>query len=176
LPAEIRELHDIDGVGQFSGRASVIPGRSPLAKLIGRVVGFPGGAGDIPLQVEIKSVNGREHWSRDFDGHEFSSVMTIGSGRFSNLVCERFGPANFAMALLWENGRLNYLPRGWTFLGIPMPRFLAPQGKTYEYVADGKFHFHVKVTLPIIGHVVTYKGWLSPLSQTALPEPRAAHV
>ena len=176
MPAEIRELHDVDGIGQFAGRASVIPGRSPLAKLIGRVAGFPGGAGDIPLQVKIKSVNGREHWSRDFDGHEFSSVMSVGSGRFSHLVCEKFGPANFSMALLWENGRLNYLPRGWAFLGIPMPRFLAPQGKTYEYVADGKFHFSVKVTLPIIGHVVTYKGWLSPLSQTALPEPHAAHA
>jgi len=92
------------------------------------------------------------------------------------LVCEKFGPANFAMALLWENGRLNYLPRGWAFLGLPMPRFLAPQGKTYEYVADGKFHFSVKVTLPIIGHAVTYKGWLSPLSQTALPEPHAARA
>lgn len=169
-------MHDVDGVGQFSGRASITPGRTAIAKLIGRVVGFPGGAADIPLQVRIKSANGRQNWSRDFDGHEFSSVMTVGSGRFSNLVCERFGPANFAMALLWDNGRLSYLPRGWTFLGIPMPRFLAPQGKTYEYVADGKFHFHVEVTLPIIGHVVTYKGWLSPVNQITLPEPRAAHA
>ena len=132
-----------------------------LAMFVGQLVGFPPEADDVPLQVMMKSTNGREHWRRDFAGQGFSSVMTAGKGRFSNLVCEKFGPVNFAMALALENGRLNYLPRRWTFFGISMPRILAPRGNTYEYVEDGRFHFHAEVTMPIIGHIVTYEGWLA---------------
>ncbi len=166
LPAAIRELHDLDGIGRFSGRASVIRGRSWIAKFIGRVVGLPPAAGNLPVDVTINSTGDGENWTRNFDGHIFSSVMTAGRGRFSYLVCEKFGPVNFAMALVLENGRLNYVPRDWTFLGMPMPRFLAPQGQTYEYVEDGKFHFHVEIDLPLIGHVVTYQGWLQAVKDS----------
>ena len=160
LPAAIRELHDVNGIGRFRGRASVTRGRSLIAKLIGRVVGLPPDAGNIPVDVTMNGTGGREYWTRNFDGYKFSSVMTAGRGRFSYLVCEKFGPVNFAMALVLENGRLNYVPRGWTFLGMPMPRLLAPQGQTFEYVEDDRFHFHVEIDLPLIGHVVTYAGWL----------------
>ena len=160
LPAEIRSIHDIDGSQRFSGRASVARGRSLLARLIGKVVGFPPEASDIPVEVTMDPTDGGEHWSRNFGGHRFSSEITAGKGRFSRLVCEKFGPVNFAMALVLEDGRLNYVHRGWTFLGIPMPRILAPLGDTRESVEDGKFHFHVEIRLPLAGHIVTYDGWL----------------
>jgi hypothetical protein len=160
LPAAIRALHETTGIGRFSGRASVTRGKSIVAKLIGRVIGFPPDAGDIPVDVTMHSTAERECWTRDFAGHEFSSVMTPGDGRFAHLVCERFGPVTFAMALVPDNGRLNYVPRGWTFFGIPMPRFLAPHGEMYESVENGRFHFHVEIELPLIGHIVTYDGWL----------------
>ncbi len=160
LPAEIRQLHDVSDTQQYRGRAQVIRGRSALARLVGRVIGFPPEATDIPVTVTINCFDGREQWDRDFDGHTFSSVLSVGKGRRSNLVCERFGAAKFGMALKLEDGRLNYVPRGWTFLGIPMPRWLAPQGTMCEYVEDQKFHFHVEIRMPFIGHVVTYKGFL----------------
>ena len=164
LPVVIKELHATGGIGRFSGRASVQRGRSIFAKLIGRVVGFPAATGDIPLNVTMNCTTDSEHWTRNFDGHEFSSVMTAGKGRFSNLLCEKFGPVTFAMALIADNGRLNYVPCGWTFLGMPMPRFLAPQGEMVESVENGRFHFHVELRLPIVGHIVTYDGWLQPAS------------
>ena len=162
LPPEVRELHDIVGTRNFAGRASVTRGRSVLARLVGRLVGFPPSASDIPVDVTMSCIDGREHWSRNFDGDRFSSVMSAGNGRLKHLVCERFGPTSFSMALVLDNGQLNYVPRGWTFLGIPMPGSLAPQGKTCEYVEAGKFRFHVEIRLPIIGHIVTYDGWLQP--------------
>ena len=162
LPEQIREIHDVRNSLEFSGRASVSRGDSLISKLIARVVGFPPAGQDIPVRVTMKNINGREHWSRDFDGHKFSSVLYSGEGRFEHLVCEKFGPVNFAIALVLENGRLNYVQRGWTFLGVPMPRFLGPQGETYEQVVDGKFRFRVEVRLPIGGHLMTYDGWLQP--------------
>ena len=86
--------------------------------------------------------------------------MSAGTGARSKLVCERFGAVSVLMALELKDGCLNYVPRGWKFLGLPMPRFLTPAGKTCEYVEDGKFQFHVEITLPMIGNVVTYEGWL----------------
>jgi len=160
LPPAIRALHDIEESARFSGRATVSRGSSLLAGLIGSVAGFPPAAEDVPVEVTMTATAGREHWSRDFDGHKFSSVMTAGSGRFSHLVCEKFGPVSFAMALVTEDGRLNYVQRGWTFLGIPMPRFLGPQGDTCETVRDGRFQFQVEIKLPLVGHLVTYEGWL----------------
>jgi len=160
LPTEIRQLHDVSGAQQYCGRAQVIRGRSALARIVGRVIGFPPSATDIPVTVTISCIDDHEQWDRDFDGHTFSSVLSVGKGRLSNLVCERFGAAKFGMALSLEDGRLNYVPRGWTFLGIPMPRWLAPQGTMCEYVEDEKFHFHVEIKMPIVGHVVTYKGFL----------------
>jgi len=160
LPTEVRQLHDVSGTQQHSGRADVIRGESVMSRLVGRVIGFPPSATDIPVTVSISRTDEHEQWDRNFDGHTFSSVLSVGKGRLSNLVCERFGAAKFGMALQLEDGRLNYVPRGWTFLGIPMPRWLAPQGTMCEYVEDEKFHFHVEINLPIVGHVVTYKGFL----------------
>ncbi len=131
-----------------------------MARLIGHVAGFPPDADDVPVRVTMETSDSREYWTRDFDGHELSSVMTAGTGRFSHLVCEKFGPVNFAMALVFADGRLNYVQRGWTFLGIPMPLFLGPQGETYESVDDGRFRFHVDIRLPLVGRVVTYDGYL----------------
>ena len=88
--------------------------------------------------------------------------MSLGTGRFTHLICEQFGPVKFAMALVLADGRLHYVLRGWTFLGIPMPGFLAPRGKMCEQEVGGNFHFHVEIRLPVVGHLVAYKGSLRP--------------
>lgn len=162
LPNEIRELHDTRQPRRFAGRASVIRGRSVVARIIGRIAGIPPAASDIPLQVTMtpNESHGKERWTRDFGGHKFSSVMSAGKGRFSKLICENFGPVRIAMAAVFKDGRLHYVHRGWTFFGIPLPRILAPQGETCEYVENGRFHFHVEISLPMVGNIVTYDGWL----------------
>ncbi|RLA34678.1 MAG: hypothetical protein DRR11_02045 [Gammaproteobacteria bacterium] len=109
-----------------------------------------------------------EVWKRDFDGHTFASEMTVGKGYFSQLICERFGPFKFGMGLVLDNATLHYVPRRWTLLGIPMPKFLAPTGKMIETVLDDKFNFHVEVVLPVVGHIVTYQGWLKEHTQVVV--------
>ena len=167
LPAEVRQLHDVEDLTRYAGRARVSRGRSPLARLIGRVVGFPPSGEEVAVEVTMSAANGREYWQRNFAGHKFSSIMSEGKGRYANLIREKFGPVHFAMALMLDDGRLNYVPRGWTLFGIPMPTFLAPQGKMCEFVEDDKFHFHVEIKAPIIGHIVTYQGWLQAVDASA---------
>jgi hypothetical protein len=166
LPREIRQLHQVDAEVRFAGRASVQRGRSLAAKLIGFLAGFPPGAEEVSVEVTMCAEQGREFWQRDFAGHAFSSCLSEGRGRYTPLLREQFGPLRFAMALVLDSDRLNYVPRGWTFLGIPMPNSLMPKGEMCEFVADEKFHFKVEINVPIIGHIVTYQGWLQAADTT----------
>jgi hypothetical protein len=131
-----------------------------VARLIAAVVGFPPTMRDVPVRVDFTLRDGRELWQRDFAGHVFSSTQEEGRGRFERLLCERFGPFAFGIALVCEGDRLNLVVRRWSFLGIPLPRALAPIGTAYETAADGRFRFFVEIRLRLVGLLVRYQGWL----------------
>ena len=44
-----------------------------------------------------------------------------------------------------------------------MPSILGPAPIAFEHAADGRFNFDVEMSLPLIGLVVRYRGWLEPL-------------
>lgn len=160
LPAPIRELHRADDLSNFAGLATIKRGDGLLARILGWVARLPDASTGVPVAVRISPHDDREIWDRDFDGYTFSSEMSAGSGRLEALMCERFGPCKFGMALVTEGDALYYISRCWTFLGIPMPKWIMPNGRMVETVAEGKFVFHVEITIPLIGHVVTYEGSL----------------
>ncbi|MDH4049314.1 MAG: DUF4166 domain-containing protein [Gammaproteobacteria bacterium] len=161
LPQALRDLHDVRESSDWSGQASVTRGSSPLARLIATIVGFPPAGSTMPVQVTLTRDDDKEVWKRNFDGHRFCSELTAGQmGAYANLFRERFGPVRIGMALVTDNGKLYLLPKCWQFFGIPMPDCLLPRGRMLEYVEDGRFRFHVEIGFPLIGHVVTYSGWL----------------
>lgn len=160
LPEAIRTLHDGVGTWQTEGRAKVERGRSVLARIAATVFGFPKAGDDVPVSVRFDSAGGRETWTRTFAGKAFSSVQFEGRGRYEGLICERFGPLTFAMAMVIADGKLQLMQRGWSAFGIPLPMFLAPAGNTFESAEDGRFHFHVEIGFPWTGLIVRYRGWL----------------
>jgi hypothetical protein len=163
LPAALQAMHDLDGELTAQGMASVERGRSVLARLVARVMGFPPAAQDIPVTVSFHVRDGREHWKRTFAGHSFASTQEQGRGRFERLLCERFGPLNIGMALVVEKDRMRLVIRRWTFCGIALPLALAPRSDAYEFADEqGRFNFHVEIGHPLIGLIVGYRGWLVP--------------
>ena len=49
-------------------------------------------------------------------------------------------------------------------LGIPLPEFLRPRTTATESVgSDGAFRFDVAISLPLIGTLARYRGWLRPV-------------
>lgn len=162
LPAPLQAMHDLGGAMLAEGSATVERGGSLLARLAAAIVGFPQAGANIPVRVEFKSENGREIWRRTFAGRSFLSTQEQGRGRFEWLLCERFGPLNAGMALVLDDGRLRLIVRRWSLFGIPMPLALAPRGDSYEYVENGRFHFHVEIGHPLTGPIVAYRGWLVP--------------
>lgn len=162
LPAPIRAMHSLNRKLNARGRASVERGSGLLSRLAGAVVGFPKPDADTPVQVEFKTRDGIETWTRTFGGHSFHSEQFEGCGRWERLLCERFGPMTFAMALVLEEDRLRLVLRYWRFLGVPLPMWLCPRSDSYETVADGRFNFHVEISHRLTGLIVRYRGWLEP--------------
>jgi hypothetical protein len=163
LPEAIRDMHDgtADGGWTAEGRADIERGRGLLARLVGRLNRFPGEGRDVPVTVRFDASGGRERWTRNFGGREFSSVQSEGSGRNEGLIAERFGPLVFGLEMTVDDDRLRLKTRQWSAFGIPLPRFLAPVGDSYEHVdAAGTFHFHVEIGFPWTGLIVRYRGWL----------------
>jgi len=162
LPTAIRNLHDFDHAASARGRAGVERGDSLLARLAAFIIGFPEAVADTPISVEFAASGGAETWTRKFGDQSFSSRQFAGSGKSAALLCERFGPLTFALALVPENGRLSLRLLHWSAFGIPMPMWLCPRSDSYETTEDGQFHFHVEISHPLTGLIVRYKGWLEP--------------
>jgi len=156
LPPAVRALHLVNGDLAATGMAHVIRGTNVLGRLIGRVMGFPPAAAQVPVSVWMREEGGVETWRRDFGGICFESRLA----QRGSLLIERFGAIRFAMVLKREPDGLSMPFRRWWIGPVPMPRCLLPRGVAREYEADGRFHFDVPIALPLIGLVIHYKGWL----------------
>jgi hypothetical protein len=99
----------------------------------------------VPVQVSFEPTARGEVWTRTFGGKAFSSLHTEGRGLSERLLCERFGPLTFGLALVVDREKLLLVVRRWSFFGLPLPPGLAPGGLSYEYAADGRFCFHVEI-------------------------------
>jgi hypothetical protein len=169
LPIEIRALHRIDRTATASGRASVERGRSVPARLAAAVLGLPRAMADTPVTVRFEAAADTEIWRREFSTLAFSSRQFAGHGRSAGLLCERFGPLTFAMALVWREPCLSLVLRRWSCFGIPLPMWLAPRSTAFESVEAGRFTFHVEIGHPWTGPIVRYRGWLVPDQGAAAP-------
>lgn len=159
LPPAVKALHSVLRDGGASGRAIVTRGKHPLARLVATVMRFPPTGGH-NLHVSFEERDGVERWTRAFSGQLFTSHL---SQQGPQLV-ERFGPLRFRFDLPSDQDGLRMEMRGWSCLGVPLPRALAPRSKAREWAEDGAFRFDVAIALPFIGSVVCYRGWLSPIA------------
>jgi hypothetical protein len=160
LPPSLREMHSVDRSAVVAGRADVRRGKTLLARLVAAIIRFPAEGADVLVEVRFDVREGRETWTRRFAGRTFRSEQFEGTGRYERLICERFGPFTMGLALVASDGRLSLIVRDWSFLGIPLPRFLAPRSNSHESEQDGRFHFDVALSHPLTGLIVHYRGGL----------------
>ena len=164
LAPELQTLHQCSVA---RGMATVAGSDNWLARTVARLFRFPRPASDVPVEVRFDREGEKERWRRTFGGHSFESTQEEGTGRSRYLLRERFGAFAFDMALVPTAGRLIYTVRRWSILGLPMPAALAPRGDSHETAVGGRFGFHVEIVLPLIGLLVSYTGWLVPVSESS---------
>ncbi len=162
LPEQVKLLHAPTVKRVWKGKASVVRGRGMLAKLIAFIFGFPTAADDVKVTVTLTPKGEGEMWERNFGGQRFKSFQFAGTGKYDNLIVEKFGAVSIALALNIQGGELFLVPRNWNILGIPLPKFLLPSGDSFESEEGKMFRFNVSIKLPFVGLVVAYNGYLTP--------------
>jgi hypothetical protein len=160
LVEPVRMLHGFETVVRYAGNAEIKGAANALGAIVARVFGFPSGGSDVAVEVELTRRDSVETWTRTFAGRTLRSTQAEGQGRHEGLVVERFGLTGFGMAVTEDDGRLGLVVRRWDVLGIPMPRWLMPRVVSGEHADDGRFHFLVDISLPLLGRLVRYEGWL----------------
>jgi hypothetical protein len=138
---------------------------------VSRFMRFPPATERTTVRVAMqRGHDGSETWTREFGRHRFRSTLSRRDADPPGCIRERFGPMSFRLALPVDDGGLRMpLERG-QWLGIPLPRWLTPRSDTREFVdAQGCFRFDVDISLPGLGRVVRYEGWLRPVEDAALP-------
>ncbi len=160
LPAQIKLLHAPLSTQVWRGEAETKGPSNIITRIAGLLAGIKVKTATTDVTVTITPSEKGELWERDFGGNKFKSRLTPGKGRNQYLMTESFGMISVAMALVFEDEKLHFIPRRWFVLGIPMPKALLPRGKTFEYEAGGKFWFNVNLNLPLFGRLASYKGWL----------------
>lgn len=161
MPDPIRRFHTMAGEPVWQGRASVERGNSLVARLAAWIIGLPAAAEEVDVRVSVeRDAHGRERWTRNFGGKEFHSDLAFSTDKG---LIETFGPLTCDLGLTAsDKGTTMPVARGW-MLGTPLPTFLLPGSATSETIdAEGRFRFSVRITLPVFGFLVAYKGWLRP--------------
>ena len=160
LPPLVRLIHEVGGDAGAAGRGTVAWGGSRVAALICRLMRFPP-PGEHELHVAFAQRNGGERWTRDFGGHQFSSVLQQSDCG----VSERFGPIRFHFELPSDAEGLRMVLRRWSLFGVPLPPAVAPRIEAREREEADRFLFHVDVAMPLVGRVIRYSGWLEHVAQ-----------
>jgi len=106
-----------------------------------------------------------EIWQRRFGNSNFRSHLSRQTAAPKGEIWERFGPLWFRLALRVQEGQVHYpLAAAYLFGKMPLPRFLVPVSETREYVDEcGRACFDVRISMPLAGFIVRYRGWLKPL-------------
>jgi hypothetical protein len=75
-------------------------------------------------------------------------------------VIETLGPARLVFGLQEKDGSLVMHLRSMRFLGVPCPQWLLPRIDARERGRGQRLEFDIQATLPVIGQVTAYRGWL----------------
>jgi hypothetical protein len=100
----------------------------------------------------------RERWVRHLPGRRLETVQWARG----DLLMEAVGPTSFSSALVVDGPCLRYVfGRAW-FLGVPLPRRLAPVVDGSACAGDGGWRVAVRIAAPVLGELVRYEGWVEP--------------
>jgi hypothetical protein len=155
VASSVRRLHLHESGGTYSGEVEVTQGRGIFAALCARAMRLPP-AGRGPIAVDIAVVDGTERWTRHIGGQAMRSLLWARDG----LLCERIGQVTLRFELRAEASAIVWQAVGARWLGLPLPPGAFARVFARECEDAGRYHFDVSATLPLIGLLVSYRGWL----------------
>jgi len=159
LPPTVRALHERTGFRRYHGKVEVERGHGVLSRLCAWATRLPA-QGRGTIDVEIDSGPRYERWARIIKGRAMRSRLWADD----RLLCERLGwvtfgfhlgvePLDASHAIVWRVAKVRAL-------GVPLPQRWFDDVVAREYERDHRYRFEVNATMPWIGRLVHYRGWL----------------
>ena len=154
LPSAMRRFHDAKNGITARGKFKVTRGLGWFRNFLTSMMRLPPSGSDVPMELSVTPVGGREHWVRRFGNHS----MKTKQWQARTLLIEAGGPMRFAFELLANETSVQFkLIRAW-FCLIPLPRFLAPRLEAIETACEGGWDVVVQFSLPLLGMLIRYEG------------------
>ena len=111
------------------------------------------------MSVEFTVDATGEHWNRRFGGVRMASRLWQRDGR----LYERLGALRFRFALEVVDGEILWrAERAWAFGVLPLPARWFAGVHCRERQHEGRYEFLVDVSMPLLGRLIRYEGWLLP--------------
>jgi hypothetical protein len=152
----VRAFHDLQGRSELHGEVETEPPASVLAALLAVAVGAPRVRTRGPLRFDLHCEPLQQTWTRHFPHGSMRSCMRLQGSE----VVETLGPARLYFRLEEQGGSLVMRLRALRFLGVACPRWLLPDVDARERGRDGRLEFDIRVSLPLVGQITAYRGWL----------------
>lgn len=167
VPAPIRRLHEATLPSRFEGRATVRAAEGLIAGWIARTAGLPSRTCEIPIAVTIEPDGDGEIWTREFPVLAAGATPQRGERpmrtrlwRDGEMLRERFGPIEIRFRLQADADGIVWHPIDATSAGSPAPAALLRGIHARESLREGRYAFDVGASMPWIGHIIAYEGWL----------------
>ncbi|MGB3393596.1 MAG: DUF4166 domain-containing protein [Stenotrophomonas sp.] len=159
LPPRLKALHSIAKCQHWSGRGEVLRGTRWLVTPCAWLARLPPTSVDVPVSVEFVVDETGECWNRRFGGVRMASRLWQHDGR----LFERLGALRFRFALEVGDGQMTWrAERAWVFGIVPLPARWFAGVHCREREREGRYEFLVDVSMPWLGRLIRYQGWLLP--------------
>ncbi len=160
LPQVVQDFHDLKHT-HWQGHASSKGSNNPLARVLRRIFGFPKLGEEMSVDVWLSSDGGWDQWRRKFGDRRFQSSFHADA---TGVLDERFGPFRFGFRLRVDGDRMYWDFVRWGLGPLPLPLILGPRIITYETAAaSGAYEFYSQADFPLIGRLVNYHGFITPV-------------
>ena len=154
LPQTLLQFHRCV-FGVFRGNVTVTAGRSRLARLAARLVGFPAvDCEDSPFEFTLERRLEGELWTRNVCG--ISSFRSLVSRDDTGRFFEAFGPVRLQLRVESRGGRLLFSVLRLSFFGLPLPRIVSCEASEFE-TEQKRYGFDVSLSL-LGTALVRYRG------------------
>ena len=167
LHPALQRFHALQGHVRLHGQVTTAPPAGIAARLLGRWLGTPLAARTGPVAFVLQAGPQEEHWTRHFPGRTMRSRLRL---QADGHVVERLGPARLVFRLHESGGGLAMQLQSLHFFGVPCPGWLRPRVVAEERGTDAaagapgaegaRLHFDVRASVPGMGAVAGYRGWL----------------
>jgi len=160
LAEPVRAIHAAGRTVRAGGRLRIAHGRNRAARWLARLLRLPRASERADTRLIVTRYAGGEQWHRTFDGRRIDTCQYRAGG---GALCERFGLLEFRFQLAASQGSLVMRQTDaalhWGAVRLRLPDVCAPRIDAREDPAGARrIQIHVRVTVPLIGPVLTYDG------------------